>query len=103
MLYVRNYLVLLIICLFIYVAVDFDCVWGGFGDWSSCSVTCGGGYRTRTRSVAIPASSGGEQCTGLATETEQCNANACAGSKTIKAVAKIINTGAYLANDSFFL
>ena len=54
---------------------------------------CGGGYRTRTRSVAIPEADGGEKCTGLATETEQCNANACAGSKTIKAVPKFINTG----------
>ena len=78
---------LLIICLFSYVEA-IDCLWGNYGDWSTCSVTCGGGSRTRTRPEATPASNGGATCTGSATETETCNANACPGSKTFKAIPK---------------
>ena len=84
------------ICLFSHV-VAVDCVWGEYGEWSTCSVTCGDGSRTRTRPEATPASNGGDPCTGSATETETCNLNACPGSKTLKAMTKqILNTGAYL-------
>ena len=78
---------LLLICLFSHV-VAVDCVWGEYGDWSSCSDTCGGGSRTRTRSEATPASNGGDPCTGSATETETCNANACPGTEILKSIPK---------------
>ena len=45
---------------------------------------------TRTRPVATPASNGGNQCPGSATDTRTCNPNACPGSKIIKAIANII-------------
>ena len=67
-----------------------DCVWGEYGDWSTCSVTCGGGSRTRIRPEATPASNGGTTCTGSATETENCNANACPGTKILKSIPKRI-------------
>jgi hypothetical protein len=74
-----------------------DCVWGEYGEWSTCSATCGGGTRTRTRPEDIPASNGGGICTGSATETGTCNPDACPGSKVLKAMpTRFLNTGAYL-------
>ena len=85
-----------IIYLFSYV-VSVDCVWGEYGEWSTCSATCGGGSRTRTRPEATPASNGGAPCTASATETGTCNPNACSGSKTLKARPKqILNAGVCL-------
>ena len=74
-----------------------DCVWGEYGEWSTCTATCGGGTRTRTRPEATPASNGGAPCSGSATETGQCNTDACLGSNILKAVTKRnLNTCAYL-------
>lgn len=54
---------------------------GGFSAWSeysSCSVTCGKGTWTRTRSCTNPApSNGGKQCEGPASETTECDKGAC--------------------------
>ena len=87
---------LLLICLFSHVVPAVDCIWGEYGAWTSCSATCGGGLRTRTKLVATPASNGGAPCTGSATETETCNANGCPGSKILKAIPKrILNTDAF--------
>ena len=49
-------------------------MWSEFGDFSSCSATCGGGTRTRTRTCE-----GGNDCPGSDTETEDCNTDACPG------------------------
>ena len=54
-----------------------DCEWGSYGEWSSCTVSCGGGEKSRTRSVATPASNGGQECEGEATESEACNTGGC--------------------------
>jgi len=54
-----------------------DCVWGSYSEWSSCSKTCGGGERTRTRNETTPASNGGRECEGDSTETENCNQEEC--------------------------
>ena len=61
-----------------------DCIWGEYGEWSTCSATCGGGTKTRTRPDATPASNGGAPCTGSATETGQCNLDACPGRNIFK-------------------
>ena len=59
-----------------------NCAWEDFGEWSECSASCGGGTRTRTRVVSIPSENGGDECTGDATETENCETQECpAGSK----------------------
>ena len=54
-----------------------NCVWGAYGDWTSCSKTCGGGEKSRTRNVAIPASNGGQSCGGNDTETVACKTEGC--------------------------
>ena len=54
--------------------------WGAFGQWTSCSTSCGGGTRSRTRSCNNPPpSNGGKQCSGSASETESCGMNKCPG------------------------
>ena len=65
-----------------------DCVWGEYGEWSTCSATCGGGTRTRTRPEDTLASNGGSPCTGLATETDPCNPDACPSRKIYKSILK---------------
>ena len=54
-----------------------DCEWGPYGEWSTCSKTCGGGEKSRSREVEIPASSGGQPCEGEDTETVDCNMGLC--------------------------
>ena len=56
---------------------------GGFGPWSnysSCSVTCGGGIKTRERKCDTPKPAhGGTDCLGAKTETDVCATNPCPG------------------------
>ncbi|KAL3886367.1 hypothetical protein ACJMK2_026365 [Sinanodonta woodiana] len=54
--------------------------WGHWSAWSSCSVTCGSGNMTRTRSCDNPApSNGGKTCEGTVTESTSCsNETMCA-------------------------
>ena len=58
-------------------ACPIDCEWGKYGDWSSCSKTCGGGDKSRSRSILNQASNGGKDCEGEVTETTTCNNHAC--------------------------
>jgi hypothetical protein len=53
------------------------CEWNGFGGWSNCDKTCGGGTQKRTRSVKKKAERGGNACQGAAEESQACNANPC--------------------------
>ena len=55
-----------------------DCKWGEYDLWTSCSKSCGGGIKTRTRSVLIQSSDGGLDCQGDETENVSCNTDACA-------------------------
>ncbi|XP_020625947.1 SCO-spondin-like isoform X2 [Orbicella faveolata] len=48
--------------------------WTTWGNWNKCSVTCGGGTRTRSRSCTNPpAAHGGKPCVGLKEITQDCN------------------------------
>ncbi len=53
-----------------------DCKVSDYADWSPCSKTCGGGNRTRTRTIITGAAYGGHECPPLE-ETEPCNADPC--------------------------
>jgi hypothetical protein len=51
-----------------------------FGDWSECSVLCGEGTQTRTRTCTNPAPAhGGADCVGESSETQTCFENDCPG------------------------
>jgi len=51
--------------------------WHGWGDWSECTASCGGGTKTRSRDKT-PASCGGTDYGGASTETVACNEQCCA-------------------------
>jgi len=51
-----------------------------WGFWSDCSLTCGGGVQTRTRTCTNPPPQGyGEDCDGPLQETRACNDKPCPG------------------------
>jgi hypothetical protein len=52
------------------------CVLGEWGQWGECSVSCGGGRRTRRRAADIMAKNGGKTC-GRSDEADACNTAAC--------------------------
>ncbi|XP_077591911.1 semaphorin-5A isoform X1 [Stigmatopora nigra] len=55
-----------------------DGSWSCWSSWSKCSVTCGGGHYTRTRTCSNPSPAhGGDICLGLHTEEALCNTHAC--------------------------
>jgi hypothetical protein len=52
--------------------------WSSWGSWSSCSVTCGGGNQSRTRTCTNPApANGGKDCEGAPSETQNCGLKQC--------------------------
>ena len=55
-----------------------DGVWGEWGTWGQCSKTCGGGYRSTSRTCTPPIH-GGRPCEGEAAGVEGCNTQACQG------------------------
>ena len=59
--------------------------WTTWGDWSKCSVTCGGGTQTRSRSCTNPpATHGGKPCMGPKEMFQECNKNVlCPGTLAI--------------------
>ncbi|CAD5120054.1 DgyrCDS8636 [Dimorphilus gyrociliatus] len=59
-------------------AVITDGEWGGWQDWSSCSVDCGLGVRIRKRSCNNPLPrNGGRVCKGDISQLELCNESEC--------------------------
>ncbi|XP_060599197.1 properdin-like [Ruditapes philippinarum] len=58
--------------------VSVDGVWGDWGQWSDCGVTCGEGQRSRTRECIFPDPANmGAYCSGVSNETEICNIQDC--------------------------
>jgi hypothetical protein len=87
LLYVSIIIFLLLVRLFSYVV---HCAWGDYAGWTTCSTTCNGGTRTRTRLEATLAANGGNPCSGSATETEGCSPDPCPGSKILEVMQKLI-------------
>mmetsp|Transcript_130765 Transcript_130765/g.279700 ORF Transcript_130765/g.279700 Transcript_130765/m.279700 type:complete len:658 (-) Transcript_130765:168-2141(-) len=54
-----------------------DCEWGSWGDWASCSATCGASVRSKTRAIATQAQFNGTQCTGNTTVEDACSVPPC--------------------------
>merc|ERR1712054_415238 len=47
--------------------------WSNWGEYSECSVTCGGGTKTKTRACTNPApANGGAKCEGKSTNSKEC-------------------------------
>lgn len=65
---------------------------GGWSRWqiqSTCSVTCGGGIKSSTRTCNNPSpANGGLFCSGLSTKIEPCNAHSCPGNFWLKQVCR---------------
>ena len=52
--------------------------WSDWTSWSMCSVSCGGGQRSRQRACDNPPPrNGGAECAGDATQIDYCNEEAC--------------------------
>ncbi|XP_035469237.1 A disintegrin and metalloproteinase with thrombospondin motifs 3 isoform X1 [Scophthalmus maximus] len=57
-----------------------DGSWGSWSKFGSCSRTCGGGVRSRSRQCTDPPPAyGGRDCPGSAFDYQMCNAEECAG------------------------
>ena len=56
-----------------------DCVWSPFGNWSTCSKTCGSGERVAKRSIITESIGGGKECDGDSMKIEACNEGPCPG------------------------
>ncbi len=55
-----------------------DCIWAEWQQWSTCSESCAGGTRTKTRMKSETENVAGS-CAGNSTETEICNQQECSG------------------------
>ena len=53
-----------------------DCQWSDWDSWSTCSVTCGSGSQTRTRTEFQSAANGGQVCQGSNQESQSCDPGA---------------------------
>lgn len=52
--------------------------WSGWSTFTKCNVTCGEGFRIRTRTCTQPTPQyGGKQCVGLTQETKECDLPKC--------------------------
>ena len=58
------------------------CVWSQWAQFGQCSKTCGGGWKTRSRTVKEQAQNGGQPCHGQQQEIADCNTNGCPGMTT---------------------
>lgn len=54
-----------------------DCGWADWSPWNGCSVTCGGGNKTRTRGKTRMEQFGGSPCEGEESEAGSCSEIAC--------------------------
>lgn len=54
-----------------------DCAFSPWVDWTPCSVSCGGGEHTRSRSILVQASGGGQVCNGNLAEMQECGRKRC--------------------------
>lgn len=55
-----------------------DCAWAQWGDWSTCTVTCGGGVKRRNRGLDTYPKNGGALCEPLDTsEVAPCSTVSC--------------------------
>ena len=62
--------------------VTVDGVWAQWASWSSCNVSCGGGYQMRQRNCSFQdGAPKGKSCPGKDSDRRSCNINECPGMK----------------------
>lgn len=54
-----------------------DCMVSAWSNWSQCSVTCGRGVMTKTRTIKVPAQNGGRRCPRKLVKTRKCKLSKC--------------------------
>ena len=55
--------------------------WTTWSNWTDCSVTCGRGASSRSRTCTDPQPNGGMNCSGNAFESQTCRKQPCAVGK----------------------
>ena len=74
------------------VSCPFDGQWGTWSQWSSCSVSCGHGLKTRLRECdSPPPINGGAECSGIGIQRSHCH-NPCKKSLPQRIIGKSIET-----------
>ena len=75
------------------VSLIVDGGWSEWSDWSQCTVSCGNGTRTRSRTCNNPTPQhNGKPCEGPSQDVELCSLGHCPGKKvTVKNVLLIFN------------
>ncbi len=54
--------------------------WGAWAEWTACTLSCGGGSRTRKRRCDNPPpGNGGNHCSGEEKQIDYCNKESCPG------------------------
>lgn len=62
------------------IVISVDGNWGSWLSWSQCSLSCGGGIRSRQRRCDNPRPQfGGTECMGSETQRDYCNNDPCPG------------------------
>ena len=57
-------------------------MWSHWSPWQACTVTCGVGYKTRTRTCTNPAPKwSGQDCIGMHISSNNCNLEKCKGTR----------------------
>ena len=64
--------------------------WSEWSDWGQCSVSCGGGTQSRSRSCTPP-KNGGKGCEGDNSQTQECETDPCPGKEHIMPTSWNIN------------
>ena len=65
---------------FVYISSIVNGGWSNWGLWGGCSLTCGGGVQTRTRTCTNPSPTrGGVDCQGHGSQSQSCNTKGCPG------------------------
>ncbi|VDH92906.1 Hypothetical predicted protein [Mytilus galloprovincialis] len=74
--------------------------WGSWSDFTSCSVSCGGGTQARIRSCDDPVpESGGIYCMGSSTESESCNDEKCPDDETFSCTFEASDSSCFLTDE----
>ena len=72
-----------------------DGAFSGWIEWTSCSVSCGTGSRSRSRDCTNPSPEhGGGNCVGSTTDEEMCNTVPCPGNSSVDVKSGDLSVGA---------